>query len=171
MVTDVRRKVPSVDSLLRSEPARRAAGVFGRPVLKRTLTAVIDEVRRSAARGVEPPTERVLLAEALHRASWVITGLTPVINATGVILHTNLGRAPLPAAAASAVLRAATSYSDLEVDRDTGKRGRRSTRAELILASLVEAEDALVVNNCAAALLLALSSLAKGSTSSSPAEN
>jgi L-seryl-tRNA(Ser) seleniumtransferase len=126
------------------------------------LTAVLEEVRGAAATGTPPPSDDALLAEAFHRASWVINGLTPVINATGVILHTNLGRAVLPRAAVVAAAGAAASYSDLEVERETGRRGRRGTRPELLLASLTEAEDALIVNNCAAALLLALAALAKG---------
>jgi L-seryl-tRNA(Ser) seleniumtransferase len=162
MATDLRRKVPSVDALLRSAPGKRAVAALGRPVLKRTLAQVLDEVRGSAATGTAPPTEDALLAEAFERASRTITGLTPVINATGVILHTNLGRAPLPRTAADAVARAAATYGDLEIDRGTGARGRRSARAEQILAALTEAEDALVVNNCAAALVLALAALAKG---------
>ena len=85
-----------------------------------------------------------------------------MINATGVILHTNLGRAPLPERAVEAVARAARGYSDLEVDRETGARGKRSTRAESMLLAVTGAEDALVVNNCAAALLLSLAALAKG---------
>jgi L-seryl-tRNA(Ser) seleniumtransferase len=162
MPTDVRRTVPSVDALLRSDPGRRAAAALGRSVLKRTLTAVLEEVRVAAAKGTPPPPDDALLVEAFHRASWAINGLTPVINATGVILHTNLGRAVLPRAAVAAAARAAGSYSDLEVERETGRRGRRGTRPELLLASLTEAEDALIVNNCAAALLLALAALAKG---------
>jgi L-seryl-tRNA(Ser) seleniumtransferase len=162
MATDARRSVPSVDALLRSEPGRRAAASLGRPVLKRTLTGVLARVREDAAKGAVPPPDDEILARASRLASWATSGLTPVINATGVVLHTNLGRAPLPAYAARAAARAALSYSDLEVDRDSGKRGKRGTRAELLLASLTGAEDALVVNNCAAALLLALSALAKG---------
>jgi L-seryl-tRNA(Ser) seleniumtransferase len=131
-------------------------------VLKRTLAAVLEEVRGAAAEGTPPPPDDALLAEAFHRASRAINGLTPVINATGVILHTNLGRAVLPRAAVAAAARAAGSYSDLEVERETGRRGKRGTRPELLLASLTEAEDALIVNNCAAALLLALAALAKG---------
>jgi L-seryl-tRNA(Ser) seleniumtransferase len=88
-------------------------------------------------------------------------GLTRVINATGVLLHTNLGRAAIPQEAARAAARAATSATDLEVDRATGKRGRRTSRAELVLTALTGAEDALVVNNNAAALLLALAALAR----------
>jgi L-seryl-tRNA(Ser) seleniumtransferase len=85
-----------------------------------------------------------------------------VINATGVLLHTGLGRALLPEHAAAAAVRAARSYSDLEVDRETGKRGKRTARAELLLTALTGAEAAFVVNNGAAALLLALAALAKG---------
>src|SRR5262249_17935742 len=81
---------------------------------------------------------------------------------SGVIRHANLGRAPLGGSAVKAVTRAATGYADLEVDRDGGTRGKRSSRAELMLAALTGAEDALVVNNCAAALVLALGTLAKG---------
>ena len=162
MATDVRRSVPSVDALLRSEPGRRAAASLGRPVLKRTLSAVLARVREDAANGAPPPPHDEILARASQLASWATSGLTPVINATGVVLHTNLGRAPLPASAARAAARAALSYSDLEVERESGKRGKRGTRAELLLASLTDAEDALVVNNCAAALVLSLAALAKG---------
>jgi L-seryl-tRNA(Ser) seleniumtransferase len=160
-VTDARRKVPSVDALLRSGPGRRAADTLGRPLLKRTLTAILAEARASAARGVDPPADDQLLAAAAHAAARTVYGLSPVINATGVVLHTNLGRAPLPEAAARAAARAATSYTDLEVSRDSGARGRRTGGAELMLAAVTGAEAALVVNNCAAALMLALAALAR----------
>src|SRR5437867_12289640 len=119
MSADARQKVPSVDALLRSEAGRRAGKALGRPVLKRTLTTVLDEARRAAARGTLPPTPDEILAQAAERASWAATGLGPVINATGVVLHTNLGRAVLPEVAARAAFRAARSYTDLEVDRTT----------------------------------------------------
>jgi L-seryl-tRNA(Ser) seleniumtransferase len=159
---DVRRKLPSVDALLRSDPARRAAGTVGRVVLKRTLAATLDEARRAAAKGRPPPPDDELLAHAITMAAHAAFGLTSVINATGVILHTNLGRAPLPDDAVQAVARAAAGYTDLEVDRASGARGKRATRAELLLASITGAEDSLVVNNCAAAVLLMLAALAKG---------
>ncbi len=161
MTTDVRRKVPSVDSLLRSDPGKRAAASLGAPLLKRAVIATLEETRRSAREGTEPPDDDELLARAVGRASATARGLSPAINATGVILHTNLGRAPLPDPAVKAAARAARSYSDLEVDRETGRRGRRSIRAETLLLALTGAEDALVVNNCAAALLLALSAIAR----------
>ena len=160
-MADARSSVPSLDALLRSEPGRRAAASLGRPLLKRCVALTLGEVRTAAAGGTEPPSADDILARACQRASRIASGLTPVINATGVILHTNLGRAPLPVDAARAAARAAAAYADLEVDRETGKRGKRGGRAEELLIALTGAEDALVVNNCAAALMLALASLAK----------
>jgi len=156
------RKIPSVDALLRSAPGRRASGALGRPVLKRTLNLVLEAVRRDAERGTEPPGPDELVARAAGLASWATSGLTRVINATGVILHTGLGRAPIPERAARAAARAASGYGDLEVARETGARHPRTARAELLLASITGAEAALVVNNGAAAVLLCLASLARG---------
>ena len=99
---DARRHLPSVDSLLRSTPGVRAAKSLGRPLLKATLAAVLDQARTDAERGGEPPSADDILARAAAIASRTKSGLTPVINATGVILHTGLGRAPLPEAAARA---------------------------------------------------------------------
>ena len=160
-MTDVRRRVPSVDGLLRSPPGRRAANRFGRDVVKGAIRAVAQEVRTAAARGREPPEDQIIMARAVNLAARMALGLSPVINATGVVLHTNLGRAPLPEPAARAAARVARSYSDLEVERETGKRGRRTTRAEFLLMAITGAEDALVVNNNAAALLLALAALSR----------
>ena len=160
-MTDARHKVPSVDALLRSDPGRRASRALGRPLLKRELAGVLGAARAAAEAGVDPPSAEELLTAAVGRASSVIRGLSVVINATGVILHTNLGRAPLPDGAARAAAQAGRSYTDLEVDRGTGARGRRSSRAESMLSAITGAEDALVVNNCAAALMLALAALAR----------
>src|SRR5262245_16924326 len=157
-----RRRIPSVDALLRSDPGRRAADTFGRPLVKLALTVTLEQVRDAAERGTPPPDDDELTARALALASSTASGLVRVINATGVVLHTGLGRAPLPERAAVAAARAAQGYVDLEIDRDTGARGRRSSRAERWLTSLTGAEDALVVNNGAAALLLALAALARG---------
>jgi L-seryl-tRNA(Ser) seleniumtransferase len=157
-----RRKIPSVDALLRSAPGRRAIASLGRPLLKAELVRTLDAVRGAAARGVDPPEPDVILARAFQSAATVAAGLSPVINATGVILHTGLGRAPLPVDALEAVVRAARGYADLEVDRTTGARGRRTSRAETLLVAMTGTEAALVVNNGAAALLLALAALARG---------
>jgi L-seryl-tRNA(Ser) seleniumtransferase len=157
-----RRRIPSVDALLRADPGRRASATFGRGVVKRALAAALEEVRTAASRGTEPPTDDEILARAIGLAAAASNGLTRVINATGVVLHTGLGRAPLSPEAANAAARASTGYADLEVDRETGRRGRRSSRAEFLLTALTGAEDALVVNNGAAGVLLALAALARG---------
>jgi L-seryl-tRNA(Ser) seleniumtransferase len=162
MAVDVRRKIPSVDALLRSGPARRAAANLGRPLLKRTLELVLSEARLAAASGDPPPSDEILLARAMGRASQAAHGMVSVINATGVILHTNLGRAPLPERAARAAARVARSYTDIEVDRESGRRSKRGRHAEVLLTAITGAEAAMVVNNCAAALLLGMAALAKG---------
>src|ERR671919_706254 len=142
---DRRRRLPSVDSLLRSDPGRRASERSGRAVVRRAIRSVLDDARAASRRGREPPDEEALLARAVALAARMSSGLTPVINATGVILHTNLGRAPLPEPAVRAVERAARGYTDLEVDRESGTRGRRTSRAEFLLEALTGAEAALVL--------------------------
>ncbi len=129
-------------------------------MVKGALQSTLDAVRADAARGTAIPPDPVILARAFGRAARASYGISEVINATGVVLHTGLGRAPLPADAIRSVVRAARGYADLEIDRETGSRGRRTARAESLLVALTEAEDALVVNNNAAALLLALAGLA-----------
>ena len=101
------------------------------------------------------------MARAVNLSARMSFGLSTVVNATGVVLHTNLGRAPLPEEAVRAVSRAARGYTDLEVDRESGRRGRRTARAEFLLTALTGAEDAVVVNNNAAALLLTLAALSR----------
>jgi L-seryl-tRNA(Ser) seleniumtransferase len=156
-----RRRIPSVDALLRSEPGRKASAEFGRALVKRAVQEVLTSARAEAARGRQPPEDDVLMARAAGLAAITAYGLSGVINATGVILHTGLGRAPLSRQAARAAARAAQGYVDLEVDRQTGRRGRRTARAEFLLTAITGAEGALVVNNNAAALVLALSALAR----------
>ena len=156
---DPRRTIPSVDALLRSPPGRRATERFGRPVVRRAIQIVLEGARGPSKRPA--PDQEHLMATAVRLAASVSFGLSRVINATGVVLHTNLGRARLPEEAARAASRAATSATDLEVDRGTGKRGKRTSRAELLLTAITGAEDALVVNNNAAALVLALTTLAR----------
>jgi L-seryl-tRNA(Ser) seleniumtransferase len=157
---DRRRDVPSVDALLRDPSVRKASGTFGRALVKRSLVHALDEVRAAAAAGAEVPDPTDILAHGLERAARDFYGIDEVLNATGVLLHTGLGRAPLAGEASRAAGRAARGYADLEIDRETGGRGRRTARAERLLCALTGAEDALVVNNNAAALLLALAALA-----------
>ncbi|MGH2556994.1 MAG: L-seryl-tRNA(Sec) selenium transferase [Actinomycetota bacterium] len=158
---DPRRSVPSVDALLRSEPGKKAAQKFGRPLVKHALHVTLRQMRQEAERGLPMPEDDVILARAINYAARNFYGISEVINASGVILHTGLGRAPIPERAAEAAALAARTYSDLEVERETGSRGRRTSRAESLLIALTGAEDALAVNNNAAALLLALAALAQ----------
>ena len=109
-----------------------------------------------------PGNEMIIQRIGSQLHSWTRPTLLPVINATGVILHTNLGRAPLADSAIKAMEAASRGYSNLEFDLTTGKRGSRHTHAEQIIKLLTGAEAALVVNNNAAAVLLVLSALAKG---------
>ena len=107
-----------------------------------------------------PGREKIINRAGTLLGTWTSPSLIPVINASGVILHTNLGRAPLSTAAIQAVDAVAEGYSNLEFDLDSGKRGSRLIHAETVLKQLTGAEAALVVNNNAAAVLLVLSTLA-----------
>lgn len=159
---DPRRQLPSVDQLLRAEGARLLAERFGHAAVVEALREALEAARARAQAGEALPSPGDLLREAAARLErWGVPRPRPVINATGVILHTNLGRAPLSAAALEA-LRAAAAYSDLEFDLERGERGERQAAVEPLLRRITGAEAALVVNNNAAAVLLALTVLARG---------
>ena len=159
------RNVPSVDQLLRDEAARELREVVGLRRLTNIARSVTADIRSLVRNGqANGDDANGLLAEAIRRMqanarSEGQTGLKSVINATGVILHTNLGRAPLSEAAREAIAQA-TGYCTLEYDLASGARGGRAARVESLLKDLTGAEDALVVNNCAAAALLILQVLA-----------
>ena len=157
------RDLPSVEKLLQAPPVAGLTTRYGRPLTLDALRLSLNEARGAAKSGADLPTRGALVsrAEALL-AAWTRPTLQPVVNATGVILHTNLGRAPLSRAAAEALASAALGYSNLEYDLETGKRGSRAIHAEAVLQKLTGAEAALVVNNNAGAVLLVLSALAKG---------
>lgn len=156
-----RRSIPSVDALLRSVPGKKATLKFGRAVVKHSLQSILEDIRAEAAsNGGRIPQDAVILARAIGSAARDYYGMSEVINATGVVLHTGLGRAPLPERAVAAAAQAARGYSDLEVDRETGARWSRTSRSESLIRALTGAEDALVVNNNAAALMLSLAALA-----------
>jgi L-seryl-tRNA(Ser) seleniumtransferase len=158
------RGIPSIDTLLESDAIRASAVRIERTILIRIVRESVDDVRgrilsgqeiddpaRTIAERVEARVER-LLKPRLHE----------VINATGVIIHTNLGRAPVSDAAASAMASVAGRYVPLELEIDTGKRGGRMSEISEMLRLLTGADASLVVNNNAAALLLTLSSLCAG---------
>lgn len=157
------RDLPSVDQLLHTARATDLIEAYGRPLTLDALRLTLDEAR---ARFKTKPevglaSSDMILAEAESRlAAWTAPTLLPVINATGVILHTNLGRAPLSNATIAAMKQAAESYSTLEYDLEKGQRGSRLIHAEAVLQKLTGAEAAVVVNNNASAVLLVLSALA-----------
>jgi L-seryl-tRNA(Ser) seleniumtransferase len=153
---DPRRLIPRTDALL-AEPRFVAAA---ERVGLRTVKACIAAAQQAARDGgIDPASVGDVAAAALPQAA---TSLRPVINATGVIVHTNLGRAPLSDAAVEAV-RTAAAYTDLEWDRETGGRGRRGRGLMAALAAAVPAAEAVhVVNNGAAAAVLAATALAQG---------
>ena len=146
-----RRHLPSVDQFVKD------LGEW--PLPRATVVEVARTVLEAARQGGEPD---LTAAARIHLEGIVLGRLGPVINATGVLLHTNLGRAPLAQEAAEAAMRTARGYSNLELDLRSGERGRRSGYLLDLLRSLTEAEAALVVNNNAGALVLVLAALARG---------
>jgi L-seryl-tRNA(Ser) seleniumtransferase len=165
-MTDPRRAIPSVERLLASAPFARLLDELPRELVVARLQAELGLIRESPAQPAAGPAGPAAswLAERVERDVRRLQAgtLVPVLNATGVVLHTNLGRAPLPAAALAAIQRAAHGYSNLEYDLADGGRGSRYDHCRELLIHLTGAEDALVVNNNAAAVVLALNTMADG---------
>jgi L-seryl-tRNA(Ser) seleniumtransferase len=154
------RSIPSIEQLRQRPTMRALEAHYGR-------AAVVDALRAEAAalraRGEVPDAgEEIARAVTARLASAAIPSLRRVLNATGVIVHTNLGRAPLAHAAVERIAELVTGYTNLEYDLDTGRRGRRDVHAERLLCRLTGAEAAVVVNNNAAATMLVLAALAAG---------
>ncbi|MFL5493130.1 MAG: L-seryl-tRNA(Sec) selenium transferase [Gemmatimonadales bacterium] len=157
-MTDARRQLPSVDRLLQEPAVEALLRVAPRSAV---VEAVRDSLAAARTRRAGPPEDwGSEIADRLEQRTR--PGLRPVLNATGVILHTNLGRAPLADAAVRAVIAIAGGYSNLEFDLSSGTRGSRTDHCRLLLRRVTGAEDALVVNNAAGALVLALNAHAAG---------
>jgi L-seryl-tRNA(Ser) seleniumtransferase len=162
------RRLPSVDELLRRPGLEEAAARAGREVVLEAARAAIERLRGEISGGAAVPEERLapsamegeILAAVARETSF---SLRPVINATGVVLHTNLGRAPLGEAALAHLSEVSRGYSNLEYDLAAGERGRRDVHTARLLARVLGAEAGLVVNNNAAAVFLVLHTLARGS--------
>ena len=155
------RDLPSVEQLLQN--ATYLIETYGRPLTVDALRLTLDETRARFKLNPETalPSMDIILSQAeSHLSASTAPTLLPVINATGVILHTNLGRAPLSEATIQAMNDVASNYSNLEYDLSKGKRGSRLIHAEAILQKFLNVEAALVVNNNASAVLLVLSALA-----------
>jgi L-seryl-tRNA(Ser) seleniumtransferase len=162
------KELPSVDDLLRSPHGEAVIAAAGHARAAQIARNAVNEIRDELLSGNVEAVERAgLLVIAGERLSALwrsesATGIKRVINATGVIVHTNLGRAPLSKAATDAVREIASGYSTLEYDLLTGKRGKRGGRAEALAAQITGAEAAVIVNNCAAAAFLMLTALTAG---------
>ena len=163
----LRESIPSVDRLLETEALRGAAERHGRTLVVESAREVLDEVRRAIGTGAETDPGAVaaaaLAARIAARADAAAApSLKPVFNLTGTVLHTNLGRASLAAGAIEAAVEAAARPSTLEYDVGRAGRGDRDSHVEGLLRRLTGAEAATAVNNNAAAILLVLSTLARG---------
>ncbi|HZI29244.1 MAG TPA: L-seryl-tRNA(Sec) selenium transferase [Gemmatimonadaceae bacterium] len=160
-MTDARRSLPAVGTLLAMPGIQDLTEHAPRALVTEAIRAVVDRVRldQLAAPANTDGWLEVIREELTRREQY---SLRPVFNVTGVILHTNLGRAPLARQALEAITRTAAGASNLEYDLDEGTRGSRYVHCASLLRELTGAEDALVVNNGAAALVLALNTLAEG---------
>jgi len=156
-MNDPRRGLPSVDRLLNDPAVAALLELVPRDTVVRAIRRVLEAARRR--RTTRPIDWADAVAEEVQRASQ--RTLRAVINATGVVLHTNIGRAPLAQPAIDAIVSVASGYSTLEYDLSTGTRGQRTDHTRRLLGELSGAEDALVVNNAAGALVLALNALAE----------
>jgi L-seryl-tRNA(Ser) seleniumtransferase len=161
------RGIPSVDELFGRPRLLALAEKAGRALVTQSARSVLANLRMQmkdetagAGQAIDPEHIEPLIVANVE--ALLAPSLRRVINATGVILHTNLGRAPLSAEAAAHAVQAATSYSNLEYDLETGERGKRDVHTSRMLANLVGAESAIVVNNNAAAVFIVLNTLSKG---------
>jgi len=164
--SELLRQIPSVDELLRQPRMAKLVGRIPRELLVEVAREVLASVRAeiTGEKGVSvipivPSDLEDVIAREVERI--LSRTLQPVINATGVILHTNLGRAPLSPAILDELRQTAIHYSNLEYDLQAGARGKRDVHTAELLTRLTGAEDAIVVNNCAAAILVVLTALAK----------
>jgi L-seryl-tRNA(Ser) seleniumtransferase len=154
-------EIPSVEKLLQSKKAKLLSSEFGRPLLVEEIREELGVIRSGISDGMKPPNINRILNRVKDRLESINSiSNKPVINATGVILHTNLGRAPLSKSAIQAVTSGLQGYTSLEYDLVPGERNNRTDNCEKLLQKLLGVESALVVNNNASAVLLSLSALA-----------
>lgn len=163
---DILKKLPSVDRLLHSPAIAKLTESCPRKIVVDSIRRVLEKRRRHLLEGLsplqEPSLEEIIdevLASIKSRLEWT---LRPVVNATGVIVHTNLGRSLLPPEAIDRICEIGARYNNLEYDLTEGRRGSRYVHAERLIVDITGAEAALVVNNNAAAVFLVLNTLAKG---------
>ena len=157
------RSIPSVEKLLSDSRVEELIDVYSREPLVYLVRRSLEQVRQEIAEGKSSPSfDEMVDSIASQAASLWRPKPIPLINATGVVLHTNLGRSPLSDEAVEAMLQAARGYTNLELDLGNGARGSRQSHVESLLCQITGAEAALVVNNNASAVLLGLSAIANG---------
>jgi L-seryl-tRNA(Ser) seleniumtransferase len=157
------RAIPAVESLLRDPGLAAHVESLPHALVVAVVREVVDAVREDVRASGAAPNREAIVSRIDRRLGLIAAGRPArVINATGIILHTNLGRAVLGERVGARLREAAAGYSDLELDLETGERGRRERQVETLLRALTGAGAALVVNNCAAAVLLALDTFARG---------
>src|SRR5579875_1698845 len=163
-VNELLRRIPSVDELLGSKVLQQLEGEIGRRLVVEAARTVLQRLREGIASGSISSFSVTKIEEEIIAAARVSAeySLKPVVNATGVILHTNLGRAPIARKAIEHISEIAGRYSNLEYDLEAGERGKRDTHTDRLFAELIGAERTLVVNNNAAAVFLTLNTLAEG---------
>jgi L-seryl-tRNA(Ser) seleniumtransferase len=158
--------IPSVDKILSQPEIQDFLGVYSIPFVKSSVNTILNDLRDRIRNGSVQPHEIALnkLVDQIREQIrlTLVPGLCCLINATGVVVHTNLGRSPLSNRVAQRILDIATSYSNLEYDLEQGKRGKRNAHLKSLMEELTGAESVLAVNNNAAGVLLALGTLAKG---------
>ncbi|MDA8168820.1 MAG: L-seryl-tRNA(Sec) selenium transferase [Nitrospiraceae bacterium] len=156
--------LPPVDEVLKGPQGQKWLGLHPRRFVLSAIRQVLDDARREIRQGGRPALGTEALYPLIEKRIKVLTtpSLRRVINATGIVLHTNLGRAPLSNAALENIIRVSKGYSNLEYNIEEGKRGKRYTHIKRLLREIAAAEDATAVNNNAAAVMLALSTLARG---------
>ena len=157
------RKIPSVDLILQQDSLKQIAEEVDPEKVTTLIREVLQDTRKRVSKGETPPqietiVERIIEIASTRWKSWP----QAVINATGVILHTNLGRSPISKESILSAGHASEGYSDLELDLATGKRGSRQAQVSQLICDLVGSEAAIIVNNNAAALILGLASIANG---------
>ncbi|HSE97556.1 MAG TPA: L-seryl-tRNA(Sec) selenium transferase, partial [Blastocatellia bacterium] len=169
MPNELFRSLPSIERLLATTAALRAAEAIGRDRTRDLLREITDQLRHEISagewsdhQGTADITSEIERRLVLHTDRLTAPSLRRVVNATGVIVHTNLGRAPLSRDAIERVLEIASNYSNLEYDLGRGERGHRESHCQALLASLAGSEAAIIANNNAAAVLLVLNTLAEG---------
>jgi len=156
--------IPSVDELLKSREGAQWLSAFPRKVVIEAIRTVLESEREKILGGETVEVLSEVLSPGIFNEIKKLSSysLLPLINATGIVLHTNLGRAVLSAEALDNIAKIGKGYSNLEYDLETGKRGKRHSHTKRLLKTITGAEDALIVNNNAAAVLLCLNTMAKG---------